>query len=236
MLIAARNAMLVESGFTARDYVQDGLIAMWDGIENAGWGVHSDSLPIDLIGGVSLSSAGGIIIGNDSFTAPSSKWLYADIPQFVAAVNNKNFACEIILSGERGANNGIFGLGNTNDRGIWIYGNANYNISTVNIMATGYLEAINPFFASNDRFSISVVGGTSPVVYINNNGTTASYGSLTSLIPNPVCIGNIGRNSSFSSAAKTFYSVRLYNRALTADEIAHNSAIDKARFNLPDAA
>ena len=25
---------------TARDYVQNGLIAMWDGIENAGWGVH----------------------------------------------------------------------------------------------------------------------------------------------------------------------------------------------------
>ena len=25
---------------TAKSYVQDGLIAMWDGIENAGWGVH----------------------------------------------------------------------------------------------------------------------------------------------------------------------------------------------------
>ena len=25
---------------TARDYVQSGLVAMWDGIENAGWGTH----------------------------------------------------------------------------------------------------------------------------------------------------------------------------------------------------
>lgn len=29
------------------------------------------------------------------------------------------------------------------------------------------------------------------------------------------------------------YHVRAYSRALTADEIAHNYAIDKARFNLP---
>ena len=31
---------MVKTMPTARDYVQDGLIAMWDGIENAGWGVH----------------------------------------------------------------------------------------------------------------------------------------------------------------------------------------------------
>ncbi|MBQ1429034.1 MAG: hypothetical protein IIZ06_05145, partial [Kiritimatiellae bacterium] len=31
------------SGPTARDYVQDGLVAMWDGIENAGWGQHDAS-------------------------------------------------------------------------------------------------------------------------------------------------------------------------------------------------
>lgn len=29
------------------------------------------------------------------------------------------------------------------------------------------------------------------------------------------------------------YHIRAYSRALTADEIAHNYAVDKARFNLP---
>jgi hypothetical protein len=28
-------------------------------------------------------------------------------------------------------------------------------------------------------------------------------------------------------------SIRIYNRALTVDEIAHNHAVDKERFNLP---
>lgn len=30
--------------YTAKDYIQDGLIAMFDGIENASWGVHDDSI------------------------------------------------------------------------------------------------------------------------------------------------------------------------------------------------
>ena len=42
---------------TARDYVQDGLIAMWDGIENAGCGVHtSDKSSLrELVTGASIS-------------------------------------------------------------------------------------------------------------------------------------------------------------------------------------
>ena len=33
----------------------------------------------------------------------------------------------------------------------------------------------------------------------------------------------------------TVYGCRMYSRALTAEELAHNYAVDKARFNLPDA-
>ena len=45
-MTAVRQIFLGRGGAklpTARDYVQDGLIAMWDGIENAGWGQHEDS-------------------------------------------------------------------------------------------------------------------------------------------------------------------------------------------------
>ena len=34
------GATMLKQGKTARDYVQDGLVAMWDGIENAGYGIH----------------------------------------------------------------------------------------------------------------------------------------------------------------------------------------------------
>ena len=40
-------------------------------------------------------------------------------------------------------------------------------------------------------------------------------------------------DSGIPDVAPNFYSLRVYSRALTADEIAHNYAIDKERFNLP---
>lgn len=33
----------VVASYTAHDYIQDGLIAMWDGIENVDWNTHDDS-------------------------------------------------------------------------------------------------------------------------------------------------------------------------------------------------
>ena len=53
MLINLRNALMGGKRTpTAKDYVQDGLIAMWDGIENAGWGTHDASATTwkDLVG------------------------------------------------------------------------------------------------------------------------------------------------------------------------------------------
>ena len=56
MMLGARTGAWAKSGGgvpTAKDYVQDGLVAMWDGIENAGWGVHDLSATtwVNLAGG-----------------------------------------------------------------------------------------------------------------------------------------------------------------------------------------
>jgi hypothetical protein len=49
-----------DTGLSAKDYIQDGLVAMWDGIENAGWGVHDDNATewVDLKGGYPLEISG----------------------------------------------------------------------------------------------------------------------------------------------------------------------------------
>ena len=48
-------------------YVQDGLVAIWDGIENVGEGVHDSSAPtwVDLVAGIELSSDAQLSWGND---------------------------------------------------------------------------------------------------------------------------------------------------------------------------
>lgn len=65
--LASREISTITSASmpTAADYVQDGLIAMWDGIENAGWGIHDQNATFwkDLIGNVDLP------IGNAIWTA-----------------------------------------------------------------------------------------------------------------------------------------------------------------------
>lgn len=41
-MIATRfNPLGRNHGFSARKYLQDGLVAHWDAIENAGYGVHN---------------------------------------------------------------------------------------------------------------------------------------------------------------------------------------------------
>lgn len=38
MIDAARQSFWTSSGMSTKSYVNDGLVAMWDGIENAGFG------------------------------------------------------------------------------------------------------------------------------------------------------------------------------------------------------
>lgn len=46
--------------YTTRDYIQDGLVAMWDGIENAGYNRHDTDIVVwkDLIGNFDLNVTG----------------------------------------------------------------------------------------------------------------------------------------------------------------------------------
>jgi len=68
------------------------------------------------------------------------------------------------------------------------------------------------------------------------SGRANSGGGMNWSKPKAKCaIGAHGRtNGGFDYAFKgRVYNARVYNRALTAEEVAHNYAIDKARFNLP---
>ena len=232
MMLGARAAAWAKSGGgvpTARDYVQDGLIAMWDGIENAGWGKHSNAAPVDLINGVKLTAIGSPVITDITFDTPTGAYYYADIKDFRDAVAAKRFTFESVMSCVRANNNGIFSIG---DRGIWIYGNIDYNVSTVNVNAVNYTQAIIPYYLNDGVFRISVVGDTAPKVIIGTTEYSGYYGTLTSISETRCYIGGMQNISLFSAALKSFRNIRLYSRALTADEIAANYAIDKARFNI----
>ena len=56
-------------------------------------------------------------------------------------------------------------------------------------------------------------------------------GAGNNYVADEVAIGTVVRRQLF--VTPRIYCVRLYSRALTADEVAHNYAVDKERFNLP---
>ena len=87
-MIAARssiNAPATKTEYTAKDYIQDGLVAMWDGIENAGPGKHDDKATVwvDISGnGYDLTSllSGGWVDGNARLASKSASGTASTIP------------------------------------------------------------------------------------------------------------------------------------------------------------
>lgn len=71
MMLGARTGAWAKSGGgvpTARDYVQDGLLVLYDGIENVGWGEHDGTASawVDLVGTLDPAQyKSGTVIGDD---------------------------------------------------------------------------------------------------------------------------------------------------------------------------
>ena len=76
-LVAARSVVSTTSenvSYTAADYIQDGLVAMWDGIENAGWGVHDENATVwkNLLGDTGYDFPNCMSWDNNCFDLDSS--------------------------------------------------------------------------------------------------------------------------------------------------------------------
>ena len=65
-------------------YVQDGLVAHWDGIENAGAGVAHDPAATtwkDLVGGREFTLTAGVTVNDDRLTFPGNASSYGNLSE-----------------------------------------------------------------------------------------------------------------------------------------------------------
>jgi hypothetical protein len=77
-----------------------------------------------------------------------------------------------------------------------------------------------------------IFNGTTRSVYRNGvflQSNTAGFNALAS--PNPIAIGNIGQGG-YPTGQLNIYSVKVYNRALSSQEVLQNYNGLKSRFNL----
>ena len=206
---------------TARDYVQDGLVAMWDGIENAGWGVHDPNATVwkDLVGGYDMNVVNGFFDENTFVGIKGG--ICSQAQSSVVETINTIEMCFRLSGFYKHYLQYLFGP--YGSKGFGIAKRYEWCITRQdNSVGSAYLDEMTVL--GTRAFS----GGVNGRPYLNgvlqDNVPSFSQGTLSS----DVCfVGSLRFNIFIKS-------IRCYSRALSAAEITDNYAIDKARFNLPD--
>ena len=211
------------SAYTARDYAQNGLAAMWDSVENIGWGEHSDT-----------ASAWADLSGNgNNITVSPTVWVAGGYNMSVNTtipnvdVTQAEFTFEVVFRADVWANDRagiIFCLGN---RATTI---GRYNAKLIcsgrkmpDGSASGWVR---------DQFILptpyprkaSVNMGVPKTAYLDGNMASKTTETWTTAF-----------SRSFIGSAYNkgvIQCIRVYNRVLTEEERRRNDQIDKERFGL----
>lgn len=245
MLIAARESFAVarKRGWT-NPYVTDGLIAMWDGEWNAGGGKHDTTVRklVDLSGnGRDATLVSSAVFGSNFVRGNGSTYVatFAFDSVLPASVRSVSACCDVatpagttgrysqcLIDSSFSPNFFSFGY----DAGGYLF----LMRTTTKRRAAGALGAKSCYGEnpSGNTYNYRINGDSASSV----SGTLFDHtGSRTS--------GRIGgawgstTNDSYPAAYfradSKIHSIRIYNRVLTAAEVAAIYAIDKERFNLP---
>ena len=245
MLINLRNALMTGKRTpTAKDYVQNGLVAMWDGIENAGWGVHDASAATwkDLTG-----NGYDISVNNSIFTWTQNSIKPLSTSNFVPLSSPSG-----AYSAERGTIEAIFRISSVSGSFGRVWSNSssgsNYRLAllisnvapsvAIQCGSTGGSKFAETGIATIDVGSIvsaSFYRDSTSNMGITVNRTNYVLSGFSSVYnaQGRMCIFGDNANTAGNNVFGDIYSIRSYSRALTAAEIAANYAIDKARFGLP---
>ena len=239
MMVGARTAAWAKAGGgvpTARDYVQDGLIAMWDGIENAGWGVNDPSATVwkDLSGnGNDLTQTGTVNTTWENDACVFDKNRGMGMTSFLAAkdaVLSKNWTLEVVFSitSTNNINGSLFGLGVPQHRTLFVFVNAGVSIQSALFKYTNVIPIGENSLNQVNHLAITGDGR----VYVNGEFYTQRISSTDEPRSTSFNIGYLPQIKDYMIGK--INAIRFGGENLTAEEIAHNYAIDKARFNLPD--
>ena len=230
--------------YTAADYVQDGLIAHYDGIENAGYGIHdsdkSKQIWKDLtVNGYDMTGYNGnpiVSINDDSYTLSCTKTVWMrwsqgmlstktvecvfqldDMQKTVIFCPHSGYAYPFIVFSI--ANEGLMiplqSTGNKSAKGIPI---SVGDINCVTVINTGTITSSGYLAGKKSEVLFTSSGEIGCGYNYSDFATMGFASSMNARVPLTV--------------SNKIYTVRCYSRVLDATEIAYNYKIDKARFNL----
>ncbi|MDR1338028.1 MAG: LamG domain-containing protein [Rickettsiales bacterium] len=225
-------------------YISDGLVAHYDGIDNAGPGVHDAAATVwtDLSGNgydVTLSGASGWT--DKGFKFPSGAYFYRAVSSMpMLPVANQNYTIEAVWNPAQTTN--------LRDGGFvgWGCNGAYRQTNNTRFLNASTTQQCFRHYWWTDDFDFCMPSSTSEVrnlsiSYDNTVGRkgysdAALFGTHSSTAKNTCATGNflIGKttNNEYGSG-NLINSIRIYNRTLDADEIQHNFQVDNVRFRMP---
>ena len=236
---------VVLSGVTSLSYASDGLVAQWDGLDNAGRGTHSmDSTTwVDLTGhGWDAVYPGGCKYAcwQDSsfFFVRSDKCTFSVIRQNLQATLGPSWTIEAFVKPTEWDfydYAGIAGAHNTSGQGICFfqYEGGSFRAGTYQQTILDYAPG-NSLVANEQRHLACTADGSACVARAYADGAVVAenqFASGRSTLDNPnFFLGNAYDASTKREFEGYIYAIRVYSRVLTPEELAINRAIDVARF------
>ena len=219
-------------------YIQNGLVVWYDGISNTGTTRSTSTTTWKNLAGSSYD--GTITRGTwgDKYLIfdGSSTWVK------IAQLNYNVFTLESVAKQNSIGSGEKVLMSNFNSGGYGIY---LYNsIPGVEAHISGDWETFEPSNVTWDTTKINSLSGSfnGMIFSLAENGVinkSSSYSNtpLTITTPTSSTVMAVGVNPSGSNAESGYlngnvYSARIYNRALTDEEVYHNYLIDKERFGL----
>lgn len=233
---AARGVFQGSSNSTAFQpvYVQDNLIAHYDGIDNAGVGVHDASATTwkDLKGSNDATTENAVTWSDNylDVTTYGVKWFTnTDI---TAAISNHDFTLEYVVSPSgMSSQSAQCTLSSTRDNSSTSSAIQVFHKSPVYLNIRNNTILINTgSVLSNNTVAHVVIrkNGTKYDIIINGEVKGTKTSTASSTLTGTYMIGGDYANYLFNGK---FYAHRIYTKALTNEEIIGNYNIDKLRFN-----
>lgn len=215
-------------------YVADGLVALWDGEWNAGFGKHLDFMKLQhIVNCVSNDEQTALMLQNpyqtrawtigNNFIKPNNIYggkLANSESSLIADCLNANRATIEICAYVEGISSTLWM--NAGDM-AWIYGTSNHQLTWIRMK--GSFTNAQQFEPLADEFlTIGIRVG---------DGNNAFFKNGVDMMP--IAVGNQAVVDGFTFGDATagtvrFHSIRIYNRDLTDDEMRHNFDVDKMRF------
>jgi hypothetical protein len=233
-MIAAREIAFEGSGKKwVNPYITDGLVAMWDGEWNAGGGKHDANATVwkDLVGGVvaepvNFKNSADFSFGwGDVFCEVKHCNLTLSAPYITEVMNLPQCTFEFALTRTDGTKRMYF-LGGSWQNDVHSF----YLFKGKNNVRTEIHGAYRFLVGKHQSLSASFDDGQRTLFV---NGVKAKEELVTETTSQEITqlFGSVYLYDDFTTCADINFA-RFYSRALSAEEIAANYEIDKARFGL----